>query len=123
MDIGIGAVPAEPAEPAEPTEPTAGSDAGPKSRERKRTEAQERQRRHEATREFKDKIARVEAEIASLEGRLKDLEAALADPALYRDAAKARDSKREHKASQERIPWLYDEWSRLSQAVDELSRS
>jgi len=116
IDIGIDPRSA----PAEP-EPETGP--GPKSREQKRVEAQERQRRHAATKDFKEKLARVEAEIASLEGRLKNLEAALADPALYRDADKARDSKREHKEVQERIAWLYDEWSGLSKTIDDLSRA
>jgi len=116
IDIGI-----DPRSPSAEPEPETGP--GPKSREQKRVEAQERQRRHAATKDFKEKLARVEAEIASLEGRLKDLEAALADPALYRDADKARDSKREHKEVQERIAWLYDEWTGLSKTIDDLSRA
>ena len=112
IDIGV-----------EPGSPSASPASGPKSREQKRAEAEERARRHAATKDFKEKLARVEAEIASLEGRLKDLEAALADPALYRDAERARESKREHKEIQERIAWLYDEWSGLSKTVDDLSRT
>jgi len=111
IDIGV-----------EPGAPSPAPASGPKTREQKRAEAEERARRHAATKDFKEKLARVEAEIASLEGRLRDLEAALADPALYRDAEKARESRREHKEIQERIAWLYDEWSGRSQAVDDLSR-
>jgi ATP-binding cassette, subfamily F, member 3 len=96
--------------------------AGPKSRDQKRAEAAERQRLHEATKDSKERLARVEKEIASHEGRLKDLEASLADPALYRDAEKAKVARREHKEIQERIAWLYDEWSHLSQTLDDLSR-
>lgn len=94
--------------------------AGPKSREQKRIEADERNRRHHATKGFKERLALVEKEIAALELRLKDVEAALTDPALYRDGARAREARGEHKEIQERIAWLYDEWAHVDEALSDL---
>ena len=62
-------------------------------------------------------VAAVEKEIASLEARMREVEAALADPALYRDGDRARDVNREHKEIQERIAWLYDEWAELEETL------
>jgi predicted nucleic acid-binding Zn-ribbon protein len=85
--------------------------------ELKRQEAKDRQRRHEALKGFKERLGTVEQEIARLESRIKEIEAALVDPELYRDGARARETTREHKALQERIAWLYDEWASLDQTL------
>ena len=86
-------------------------------RERKRLEAEERQRRSAVEGPIKREIAELEARIAALEEALKADEASLADPKLYDDFARAKpllDAHRERKAELEK---LYAQWEDAGQRL------
>ena len=60
------------------------------------------------------RLAELEAQIASHEGRLAEMGTALADPGLYRDGDRARDLTQARKQAEEQLAWLMKEWEELS---------
>ncbi|MBX5484920.1 MAG: ABC-F family ATP-binding cassette domain-containing protein [Myxococcaceae bacterium] len=96
-------------------------DARPLSdKERRRIEAEARQRLSRIAGPIKKEIARIEARIAELERATKEREAQLADPALYDDFARARPILDAHQADKAELEALYAQWedaqTRLQQA-------
>ncbi len=56
------------------------------------------------------KVSEIEAEIAAEEASLKELEATLASPDLYRDGDKVKDTMRRFEETKLRIQQLYEHW-------------
>jgi ATP-binding cassette, subfamily F, member 3 len=87
-----------------------GGDAFSSEKERKRAEAAARQARYAREKPLKDAVARLEARIAELERVEKEAEAALGDPALYSDFARARPHVDALAAAKKELTGLYAEW-------------
>jgi ATP-binding cassette, subfamily F, member 3 len=79
-------------------------------RDRKRAEAEARNARYAREKPLRDAIARIEARIAELEAAQRSAEAALADPALYQDFARARPHVDALAAAKVELARLYSEW-------------
>ncbi|HET7755175.1 MAG TPA: ABC-F family ATP-binding cassette domain-containing protein [Anaeromyxobacteraceae bacterium] len=90
-------------------------------RERRRLEAEARNARNARERPLRDEIARVEARIAELEKAQADAEAALADPALYADFARARPHVDALAAAKAALPALYEQWEAAHERLEALS--
>ncbi len=99
---GIEAVPQRPRESA------AGAAA------RKRTEAEERNRRFRRTRELRAELAKVEAQVSSTDAELAGLSERLADPATYADHAAFRELIDHHNAVRDRADALGARWATLA---------
>ncbi len=89
-------------------------------RERKRAEAELRQRRYRQTRPVQEEIEQVERTIEMLEQRQTELEALMADPELYRDGERARDISAEYRAIGPRLRDAYYRWNDLTQKLERL---
>jgi ATP-binding cassette subfamily F protein 3 len=101
----------------------AGSEAarGAGDRDRKRVEAEARNARYKAEKPIRDEIERLEAEIARLEETERAATAALADPALYQDFARAKpliDAQREARAA---LEVRYSAWEAAHAKLTQLS--
>jgi ATP-binding cassette, subfamily F, member 3 len=68
----------------------------------------------------KDAIAKLEARIGELERVQKDAEAALADPALYADFARARPHVDALAAAKGELEGLYSEWEEKQLELERL---
>jgi len=91
----------------------AGDKAAPAAlteKDRKRLEAEARQRRSAVEGPIKKEISRIEERIAKLEAEQKECEAQLADPALYNDFARAKPLMDKHRDGKEALEALYMEW-------------
>jgi ATP-binding cassette subfamily F protein 3 len=104
----------------ERSEAEAKREAFSSERERKRAEAEARQARYARERPVKDAIARLEARIGELERVQKDAEAALADPALYADFARARPHVDALAAAKGELEGLYAEWEEKQLELERL---
>ncbi len=89
-----------------------------KTRDRKRTEAEARNRTYRDQRSMKEKLSTLEAEIARAEKGLGELSAALADPDLYREKERFLKKLEAHRQAQRTIERLTAEWERLSGAME-----
>ena len=111
----VMALEAQPAVTAEP-EPPPESDP---RRDKKRQEAEARQRAYRATKALRDEVARLEATIATLEGRQAAVDAALADPVTYADPRRAQELSMERPALQQQLAEAYARWEAASLSIEE----
>jgi ATP-binding cassette subfamily F protein 3 len=79
-------------------------------RDRRRAEAEARNARYRLEKPLREEIARLEARIEVLEGEEKEATAALADPALYQDFARAKPLIDRQRAAKDELAVRYAEW-------------
>jgi ATP-binding cassette subfamily F protein 3 len=104
--MGRGSLPA-----AQPRSPAVGpAPARPPGTSRPRVSRAVRalQRRREET----------EGQIHALEERLRQLDEALGEPALYADGERARALALERRRAEERVAWLLHEWEEIASALE-----
>jgi ATP-binding cassette subfamily F protein 3 len=90
-----------------------GGEPGP-GRDRRRAEAEARNERYRREKPMRDALATVEARIAALEAEAREVEAALAAPALYQDFARARPHLLRKAAAERELQERYGDWERLA---------
>jgi ATP-binding cassette subfamily F protein 3 len=107
----------------------ASSGGGPKSKEQKRLEAEARQREADARKRKGSKSAglndyqlqkrhdELEKQIMALESRKEELEAALADPSLFSNAAKGKQLMASYERVQEELKPLYEVWEDVAEEI------
>ena len=113
---------AEAAGPAEVGVEEARADGPLSARERRRLEAEERQRRSAVEGPLKKQVAALEVKIAELEARAKEEEQRLADPALYDDFAKAKPLLDAHRQTKAELEAAMVEWEAAGARLEELRR-
>jgi ATP-binding cassette, subfamily F, member 3 len=97
------------------------ADAPLSDKERKRVEAELRQRRYERTKPVKDALARLERTIEHAERRKEELEAMMADPEVYREGEKIREIREEHASVGKTLGDAYHQWGRLAEELEHLN--
>jgi ATP-binding cassette subfamily F protein 3 len=98
---------------------TTDASAGESHKDRKRREAAERQQRSAKEKPLKERVAKIESEIATLEAAQQTNEALMADTELYKDTARAAEVTRGFEANRKRLETLYAEWEQAQQALSE----
>ncbi len=88
-------------------------------KERKREEAARRQDRYQRTKPLKNQIARVEKQIAEKEAGKAGVELLLGNEDTYKSEEKARDLTAQYKSLTTELAYLYDEWARLQEEMEE----
>jgi len=91
----------------------------PRTREAKRAEAESRQRKSLAIAPLKARLKDLEAEIAKIEARVRELNDEMANPDLYRDGDRAREVARERKTLEEQAASLYGKWEELALRLED----
>ncbi|MBU8897385.1 ABC-F family ATP-binding cassette domain-containing protein [Corallococcus sp. M34] len=98
-----------------------GSTAPMTEKDRKRLEAEARQRRSVVEGPIKKEIARLEARIAEVEAAQKTREAQLADPDLYNDFARAKPLMDQHRDAKAELEELYARWEAAQEKLAQAS--
>lgn len=96
----------------------AGSSRNVKTKEQRRVEAEERNRRSRALRETKKRLDEVEAALTPAHKRYDELMTLMADEALYNDPQKFDECMAEYQALSKKIPALEAEWLELSEKME-----
>ena len=96
----------------------AGSSRNVKTKEQRRAEAEERNRRSRALRETKKRLDEVEAALTPAHKRYDELMTLMADEALYNDPQKFDECIAEYQALSKKIPALEAEWLELSEKME-----
>lgn len=96
----------------------AGSSRNVKTKEQRRAEAEERNRRSRVLRETKKRLDEVEAALTPAHKRYDELMALMADEALYNDQQKFDECMTEYQALSKKIPALEAEWLELSEKME-----
>jgi ATP-binding cassette subfamily F protein 3 len=89
------------------------------SREQRRSDAEYRNLRSRELRSFRERIAALEAAILPLETRLKEIEAAMSSPDVYKEPGLARRLGEEKKAMEIDLAHLYDDWDEATTDLQE----
>ena len=90
-----------------------------KTREQRRAEAEERNRRNRALKAERDRLKQVEAALEPSQARLKELEALMATEELYNDAKRFDECMTEYAALSKKVPALEQEWLELTEKLEE----
>ena len=93
------------------------SDEKLSARERRRQEAEERQERSKRLKPVKERIAKVERSISTLEARKKELEHLMADPDFFTRDEQAKRAPAEYKRIESDLAYAYREWEELSEKL------
>lgn len=96
----------------------AGSSRNVKTKEQRRAEAEERNRRSRALRETKKRLDEVETALTPAHKRYDELMTLMADEALYNDPQKFDECMAEYQALSKKIPALEAEWLELSEKME-----
>lgn len=108
---------------ASPDEPVAVSETPAlrvrKTKEQKRAEAEERNRLHRETNQFRERLSQLESEVNGAENTLQSLTEALANPELYQDKDRFFETMESHARIKKKIGELTTEWERLSGMIEE----
>ena len=70
-------------------------------------------------RQLKTRAQEAEKAVGAKEAEIADLEAQMADPALYSDPQHAADVQRAYQAAQQALQMLYEEWEAAEAALQE----
>jgi ATP-binding cassette subfamily F protein 3 len=98
--------------------PARARESATQAADRKRAEAEQRNRRYRRTRELRDALARVESDAREAERGLSEASKRLADPSVYTDADAVRELIDAHNAARDRSDRLAAEWTRLSTELE-----
>ena len=105
----------------EPAQATTGRNV--KTREQRRAEAEERNRRNRALKAERDRLREVEAALEPAQARLAELETLMADQELYNDAKRFDECMSEYTALSKKVPALEQEWLELTEKIEEAACS
>ena len=114
-----GGAPARDAGPARRTDPVAApAGRNVKTREQRRAEAEERNRRNRALKKERERLRQVEAALGPAQERLAQLETMMADQELYNDARRFDECMTEYAALSKKVPALETEWLELTEKIE-----
>jgi ATP-binding cassette subfamily F protein 3 len=99
-----------------------GEGGAPSDKDRRRAEAEARNARYRVEKPLRDEIARLEARIEALEREEKAATAALADPALYEDFARAKPVMERQRTAKDELERCYAEWEAAQGKLASLER-
>ena len=105
--------------PASPEDDAQSAGRNVKTREQRRVEADERNRRNKALRKTRERLKQVEAALEPAHRRHDELMKLMADESLYNDSDKFNQCLTEYNALARKIPALEQEWLELSEKIEE----
>lgn len=89
-------------------------------KERRRIEAEQRQRRYQLTKPIRDEIERTEQAIETKEKRKSELEQLMAHPEFYTDGEKVKKITAEYKSLERELQHAYFRWGELTKELEEM---
>lgn len=92
--------------------------SGPKTKEQKRIEAEERRKRSEATKQLRERIATLDAEMESDQLRIDELLAIMSDSKFYMTADDPTALIQEHAMLKDRLARDEEEWLLLTEELE-----
>jgi ATP-binding cassette subfamily F protein 3 len=121
---GRGAAAVDTASPAPAPAPAADNgEQARKSADRKRREAERRNRLHAQTKDLRSRLTVVERELGKAEAAVADLTRALADPAAYDDPEAVKELVTRHGEAKDTAATLFEEWAELQTSIEKIAAS
>jgi ATP-binding cassette, subfamily F, member 3 len=101
----------------EPKHANAKSSTGFPDKERKRLEAEQRNKLYKILLPYRKKLESVESEIATMESRKAEIEAMMADPDFFKNGDEAKKISQEYKELPHRLEQKYNGWNQLTEDI------
>ncbi len=89
-------------------------------KERKRIEAEQRQKRYKLTKPLQEKIAKLEKEIGNKEKLKAEIEALMAHPDFYKDGEKVKETTARYKALEDELQSIYFRWGEVTKELEKV---
>lgn len=89
-------------------------------KERKRTEAERRNRLYKLLLPYREELKILEAEISRTESRLKEIAILMSEPDFYKMGDGAKEISREERESRNKLEGIYSRWADLNEIIDEI---
>jgi len=105
---------------SKPDDHSNGKQAGRRDKEKKREEAEARQKISGLRRDLVLKINEIESEIEILEKEKKQLESEMANPEYYKDPEKSAEGVKRYQILQDRIPERIAQWEKYQAEIESL---
>ena len=115
MDADVGAATKSGSSPAK-------NKKSQQKKAKKRTEAEKRNTSHVNTRDLRKKQQSAERKWEKAEAEVADMQAQLADPAVYEDSEKVKELVAAHDAAKDRAAQLMTEWEDATMALEAASK-
>ena len=115
MDADVGAATKSGSSPAK-------NKKSQQKKAKKRTEAEKRNSSHAHTRDLRKKQQSAERKWEKAEAEVADMQAQLADPAVYEDSDKVKELVAAHDAAKDRAAQLMTEWEDATMALEAASK-
>ena len=115
MDADVGAATKSGSSPAK-------NKKSQQKKAKKRTEAEKRNTSHVNTRDLRKKQQSAERKWEKAEAEVADMQAQLADPAVYEDSDKVKELVATHDAAKDRAAQLMTEWEDATMALEAASK-
>jgi ATP-binding cassette subfamily F protein 3 len=91
----------------------------PSPRDRKRREAEQRQRRYARIRPIKEEVGRIETSIEKMEEEKRTIEGMMSDPDLYKRGDSAREISERYLVLDKELSTAYFRWNELTKRLEE----
>ena len=91
-------------------------------KEQKRIEAEKRQQRYKATKDLKERLAKLEKEIHKLEQELESINQTLLKPDTYNNLSQMRELNEKHAEIKSSLDKKVKEWEEVSLSLEEVER-
>ena len=123
VDLGHRSAVEAPAapKPSRAAAPQPADVAARKTADRKREEAERRNRLHRETKELRTRLRRVEKDLGTAEAEVAELNRVLADPAVYEDAEQVKELVARHSSAKDRAASLFEEWADLESRIERIT--
>jgi len=89
-------------------------------KDQKRFDAENRKKKHEATKVLKKEVSKLEKEIENLELLIEDLEVSLADEKIYSNPQLSAEKNKEYENAKNRLEKVYTEWTDKSEELENI---
>ncbi|MBI4811614.1 MAG: ABC-F family ATP-binding cassette domain-containing protein, partial [Ignavibacteriales bacterium] len=89
-------------------------------KDRKRLEAEKRNKLHKLLLPHKQKLDEIEKEISRIESRKNVIQILMANPDFYKDGEKAKDTSHEYKELLSRLDEMYYSWNEVTHTIEDI---
>ncbi len=89
-------------------------------KEKKRLDAENRKRKHSATKTLKKEVTKLESEIENLELIIEKLEIELGDEKIYSNPNFSAEKNKEYENAKNRLEIIYSEWTKKSEELEKI---
>ncbi len=91
-------------------------------KEKKRFDAENRKKKHSATKTLKKEVTKLENEIENLESQIENLEIELGNEKIYSNPQLSAEKNKEYELARNKLEIIYSEWTEKSEELEKIEQ-